>query len=201
MKKKVNEKSEKKFAGWKIKVIIIASVLVVLVALGVSAWFGIRKFAAVKYETKVALVSKQLSYCQELVTAKTRYSDIITLKKSMGFAKSYSIVKYSGILRAGIADFTDISYDVKTDGKTIVLKLPKAELLGNELTSMEVFDEKQSIFVPITTQEIFDEIEAARQSTVEELVDEGLLEEAEEYAKKIITQHMKALGFENVDIR
>lgn len=185
----------------KFKIILFTSIILVLGALAFGAWLGLKKYTTVKYETKVALVSKQLSYCQELVTAKYRYSDIVTLKKSMGFAKSYSIVKYSGILRAGIADFTDIAYDVQTDGKTITLKIPKAELLGNELTLMEVFDEKQSVFVPITTQEIFDEIEAARQSTVEELVGEGLLDEARIYAVKIIEQHMRALGFENVIIK
>ena len=66
---------------------------------------------------------------------------------------------------------------------------------------MEIFDEQQSIFVPITTQEIFDEIETARRSTVEELVDEGLLEEARVYAINIVNQHMKALGFNTVTIR
>jgi len=194
------EKKIKK-TGLKFKIILINSIILVLAALSFGAWLGVKKYTTVKYETKVALVSKQLAYCQELVTAKYRYSDIVTLKKSLGFAKSYSIVKYTGILRAGIADFTDIAYDVQTDGKTITLKMPKAELLGNEIVSMEVFDEKQSIFVPITTQEIFDEIEAARQSTVEELVGEGLLDEARIYAVKIIEQHMKALGFENVIIK
>lgn len=197
-KNKNSKNSGKKNPGLKIKLIIIISSVVILAGLCVGALFSIKKIAQVKYETKVALVSKQLSYCQELVTAKYRYSDIVTIKKSLGFSKSYSIVKYSGILRAGIADFTDISYDVAVDGKSITLKMPKAELLGNDLVSMEVFDEKQSLFVPITTQEIFDEIEAARKSTVEELVDEGLLDEARIYAINIVNQHMKALGFETV---
>lgn len=197
-KNKNSKNSGKKNSGLKIKLIIIISSVVILAGLCVGALFSIKKIAQVKYETKVALVSKQLSYCQELVTAKYRYSDIVTIKKSLGFSKSYSIVKYSGILRAGIADFTDISYDVTVDGKSITLKMPKAELLGNDLVSMEVFDEKQSLFVPITTQEIFDEIEAARKSTVEELVDEGLLDEARIYAINIVNQHMKALGFETV---
>lgn len=192
---------DKKNSKLPIKLIIIFTILLLFSGICVGAYFGLRKYAIVKYETKVALVSKQLSYCQELVTAKYRYSDIVTLKKSMGFSKSYSIVKYSGILRAGIADFTDISYDVELDGKTVTLRIPKAELLGNEITSMEIFDEKQSIFVPISTQEIFDEIESARKSTVEELIDDGLLTEAREYAVKIISQHMNALGFENIIIK
>lgn len=182
--------------------IILRIVTIILIAaiLCAAGFFGYKKLTTVKFEDKTALVDRQLSFCQELVTAKYRYSDIITLKKSMGFAKSYSIVKYTGIIRAGIADFTDISYSVSFDGKKITLKVPPAELLGNDLLSQEVFDEKQSVFVPITTQEIFDEIEEARKEAAEDMIAEGVLDEARTYAVSIITQFMYALGFEEVEI-
>ena len=93
----------------KIFVRVIVSVVIVLLLL-CGGYFGFKRFGIVRTETKLALVDRQLSYCQELVTAKYRYSDIITLKKSSGFAKSYSIIKYTGLIRAGIADITDVSY-------------------------------------------------------------------------------------------
>lgn len=183
------------------KVILrIVTIILIAAILCAAGFFGYKKTTTVKFEDKIALVDRQLSFCQELVTAKYRYSDIITLKKSMGFAKSYSIVKYTGIIRVGIADFTDISYNVSFDGKKITLKVPPAELLGNDLLSQEVFDEKQSIFVPITTQEIFDEIEEARKDAAEDMIAEGVLDEARTYAVSIITQFMYALGFEEVEI-
>jgi hypothetical protein len=125
-------------------------------------YFGWKKFTLIKTERTHALVEKQLDYCQELVTAKYRFSDIISLKKSAGFAKSYSIIKYTGLIRAGISDITDVSYSVSLDGKTITLTVPAAEILGNEIVSQGVFDEKQSIWVPISTQEVFDEIDKAK---------------------------------------
>ena len=146
------------------------------------------------------MVEKQLSLCQELVTAKYRYSDIVVIKKSMGFSKSYSIVKFTGLLRAGIADITDVAFTVSDDGKSVSLKIPAAEILGNELVSQEVFDEKQSIFVPITTQEVFDEIETARRQAAQNLVSDGVLSEARNYAVRIITQFMYSAGFETVYI-
>ena len=112
-----------------------------------GGYFGLKRFTTVKTENKLALVDRQLSYCQELVTAKYRYSDIITMKKTSGFAKSYSIIKYTGLIRAGLADITDVSYSVSLDGKTITLTVPAAEILGNEIVSQSVFDEKQSVFV------------------------------------------------------
>lgn len=179
----------------------IVTIVVIALILGAAAWFGLKKFTTVKYENKYALVDKQLSYCQELVTAKYRYSDIITLKKAAGWAKSYSIIKYTGVVRAGITDVTDVSYSISLDGKTITLEVPPAEVLGNEIVSQSVFDEKQSIFVPISTQDIFDEIERAKAEALEDMIAEGVLEEAREYAVRIIKQFMLALGFEEVKIK
>ena len=179
----------------------IVSIVVIALILLAGGFVAFKRFSVVKTENKLAMVDRQLSFCQELVTAKYRYSDIITLKKSAGFSKSYSIIKYTGIIRAGIADFTDISYSVSLDGKTITLSLPKAEVLGNEIVNLGVFDEKQSVFVPISTQEIFDEIEKAKAEAVEDMLAEGVLEDAREYASRIITQFMLALGFEEVRIK
>ena len=198
----MEDKKEKKRAGLGTRILlrIITIVLVAAIVLG-AGYFAINKFAGVKTENKLAMVDRQLSYCQELVTAKYRYSDIITLKKASGFAKSYSIIKYTGIIRAGIADITDVSYSVSLDGKTITLNVPAAEILGNEIVSQSVFDEKQSVFVPISTQEIFDEIEKAKAEAVEDMLAEGVLDDAREYSLRIITQFMLALGFEEVKIR
>ena len=205
-KKEKSPKSEKKQnsrkagLGTRIILRIVTIVLIALIVLG-SGYFGFRRFTTVKSESKLALVDRQLSYCQELVTAKYRYSDIITLKKSAGFSKSYSIIKYTGLVRAGLADITDVSYSVSLDGKTITLSVPKAEVLGNEIVSQSVFDEKQSVFVPISTQEIFDEIDRAKDQAVEDMIAEGILEDARTYAVRIITQFMLALGFEEVRIK
>ena len=189
----MEDKKEKKRTGLGTKIIL----RIVLC----GGYIGFKRFTTVKTESKLALVDRQLSYCQELVTAKYRYSDIITLKKSAGFSKSYSIIKYTGIIRAGIADITDVSYSVSLDGKTITLSVPATEVLGNEIVSQSVFDEKQSVFVSISTQEVFDEIDKAKQAAVEDMIAEGVLDDARDYAVRIITQFMLALGFEEVKIR
>ncbi len=200
-KKSKHKHSEKKSGlGTKIVLRLVTIVAIALLVLG-ALYVGYKRFSVVKTENKVALVDRQLSFCQELVTAKYRYSDIISLKKSSGFAKSYSIVKYSGLIRAGIADFTDVSYSISLDGNTITLNVPQAEILGNEIVSQSVFDEKQSVFVPISTQEIFDEIERAKAEALEDMIAEGILDDARDYAIRVITQFMLALGFEDVRIK
>lgn len=194
--KKKNQKSVSPFFN---KIIVRLVWIIILLAIFAGAsYFAIKKLTKVEKESKFAMIDKQLSYCQELVTAKYRYSDIVTIKKTSGFAKSYSIIKYTGLLRVGIADFTDISYNLSLDGKTVKIKLPEAEILGNDIVKQEVFDEKDSIFVPISTQEIFDEIDNARFQTQEDMLAEGILEDAELYAQQIIRQFLLSLGFEKI---
>ena len=194
--KKKNQKSVSPFFN---KIIVRLVWIIILLAIFAGAsYFAITKLTKVEKESKFAMIDKQLSYCQELVTAKYRYSDIVTIKKTSGFAKSYSIIKYNGLLRVGIADFTDITYKLSLDGKTVKIKLPEAEILGNDILKQEVFDEKNSIFVPISTQEIFDEIDNARFQTQEDMLAEGILEDAELYAQQIIRQFLLSLGFEKI---
>ena len=196
----VREKSGKKSLLARV-ILRISSIIAIFILAFLVFWLLTLKFGnfvEVKKESKTALVDKQLSFCQELVTAKYRYSDIITIKKAAGFSKSYSIIKYTGLIRVGIADFTDLSYELSTDEKVVTIKMPECEVLGNDIVRQEVFDEKQSIFVPITTQEVFDEIDIARQIAQEDMLAEGILKESAEYAKKIIRQFMIAAGFEDV---
>ena len=187
------------------KVLVRLTTVVTLAVLATAVfiiltWHIKNTFFSEKKEIHEAMVTQQLLSVQELITQKYRYSDIITLKKSLGFSKSYSIVKFTGIIRAGIADVSKIEFKISSDKKSIKLKVPKSEVLGNDIVEQSVFDEKRSLFVPITTQEIFEEIDSVRNSIAEEIVGEGLLEDADREAHKAIMQMMYAIGFESVQI-
>ena len=116
----------------------------------------------------------------------------------MALSKSFSIIKYTGIIRIGIPDITQADFEVYNEGKGVKIKLPDVEVLGNDITAQEVFDESHSIFVPITLDDVFVEIERSKDSTLEELIDDGILKEARENAKKVVQQIMMAAGFEEV---
>lgn len=183
------------------KIVLRVVTILVIAGIVIGCFLAVqRKYKNPEVAKKYALVEKQLSFCQELVTLKYRYSDIVSIKKTAGFSKSYSLIKYSGIIRAGIADVTDISYSVSIDGKKVYLTIPEAEILGNEIVKQDIFDENSSIFVPITTKEIFDEIKKSQDETCQDLISDGLLEDARNYAIQIITQFMHSVGFEDVVI-
>lgn len=199
VKQKTSHKRLKSKPHRRIPAILI--IILAILILGFIAVISVRSFFEIKKESTIGMVNSQLSYCQELVVGKYKYSDVIALKKSMGFAKSYSIVKFTGIIRAGIKDVSQISYEISNNRREIVLKVPPAEILGNEIISQDIFDEKQSIFVRITAQELFEEIDAAKAKAAEELITDGLLTESRNHAIMIIKQFMYGIGFETVIIK
>lgn len=157
-----------------------------------------KKWTQVTIERKNALVERSLISCSELVTVKYKYSDIVTIKKSNIFSKSYSIIRYSGIIRAGIENIEYTEFKLSPDGKSVEIILPDVTILGNELVEQSVFDEQQSIFVPIRTQEIFDEIETSRELMEETAISEGLLREARIQAENLVRTVLLSAGFESV---
>jgi hypothetical protein len=176
---------------------------VVIGALACAGYFGSKKLMSVKVEKLGALVSREISYCAELVVSKTAYSEIVTIKKQdelVGLARSYSIVRFKAVVRMGIADITRSGVGISPDAKTVYVNLPPLEVLGNDITEFEVFDEKQSIFVPIKTQEIFDEIRERQKEVLIGILRDGFKAESERHAVALVTRVLSAMGFENVKV-
>lgn len=169
----------------------------------VAASFLWKNFTKVEFEKKHALVERQLTQCAELTLYKVHYSDVVTLKKrsGLGFAKSYSIVRYTGVIRSGIQDIMDAKIDLSSDGKDLLVTLPPTVILGNDITTQSVYDEDRSIFVPITVQEVFDAIAEAKEDAASEMVAEGLMDETDRRAKLIVKQMLLPLGFRSVIIK
>ncbi len=184
-------------------VVRIFCFLILLLLICSAVFFAYKKLSAVRVERKTAAVMQSLEKCQELSVIKSRYSDIVTIKKSRiaGLAKSFSIIKYSCIIRVGFSDMSQAKVAVSSSGRGVVVKLPPCEILGNDISEIEVFDESRSIFVPITAAEIVSLINENRDKTEKQLVSEGLLEEALGQAKEILTFALLNLGFESVTVR
>ncbi len=104
-------------------------------------------------------------YCAELTTVKAVYSDVVTLKRRqvLGLAKSYSIVRYSGVIRAGIVDMGALTFTLGSDRTSVVVYLLPVQIIGAIFLLMEVLNEYKNIFAPISSQELFIEILAAKE--------------------------------------
>ena len=165
---------------------------------GKTAW---EKIGEIRTEKSHALIFRELQRCSELVTAKSAYSDIISIKKTRiaGLAKSFSIIKYSGIIRAGIPDISEAEINVSDRGKKARITLPKIAILSNDISNIEVFDESKSIFVSISVEEIMSEINFNKEAAEAEIFETGLIEEAETQAVNLIETLLRAAGFEDVE--
>lgn len=177
------------------KLIIIIALIAAIVGF---TYFGWQKGSEVTVTKSYAMVKDSLTYWQEFVTLKYQYSDIVSVKKENFFSTSYTLVKYTGIVRAGIPDISKCEINISKDGKQLNIKIPKAEILGNEIISQEVFDEKHSIFVDLTLDEVFTEIANSKEIALEEIQKQGVLEQAQAHAIKILTQLFLTAGFETV---
>ena len=194
------KKSSNSFAANLASKLILRVVTIVLIAAAVFALaaFCLSKMQAARVQNRRAAVERELSECAELVLYKMRYSDIITIKKKGAISKAFSIVRYSGVLRAGIENIRDAEVVVSPDAKSVVVKIPPTVLLGNDIQSQEVFDEQQRLFTRIGTQEIFDQIDAAKREAADEILADGLLDDADARAKQVISALLRPLGFRSV---
>ena len=194
--------SSNSFAANLASKVILRVVTIVLIAAAVFALaaFAFGKLQKVRVQNKRTAVERELAECAELVLYKMRYSDILTIKKKGAMSKAFSIVRYSGVLRAGIENIRDAEVIVSPDAKSVVVKIPPTVLLGNDIQSQEVFDEQQRLFTRIGTQEIFDQIEIAKREAADEILADGLLDDADERAKQVIAALLKPLGFATVTV-
>ena len=196
------KKSSNSFAANLATKVILRAVTIVLIAAAVFALaaFCLSKMQAARVQNRRAAVERELSECAELVLYKMRYSDILTIKKKGAISKAFSIVRYSGVLRAGIENIRDAEVEVSPDAKSVVVKIPPTVLLGNDIQSQEVFDEQQRLFTRIGTQEIFEQIEIAKREAADEILADGLLDDADERAKQVISALLRPLGFKAVTV-
>ncbi len=155
------------------------------------------------------VLQNQLTQVRELATVTYAYTNMAQFESSNDFygmkvpftTKSF-ILTYDGTIRAGV-DLTDALVEV--DGQRVMVTLPQAEILSHDIDqeSVEVFDEKTSIFNPFTVED-FTAFQADQEAAMEErALSRGLLTEARSQAETAVRQLLEAAlpeGF-GVEIR
>lgn len=164
--------------------------------IGLICFLGGRASAGGKAEnTKLdaVVLETQLSELRELATVSYRYTNMAQFQNSSDFygvkipftTKSF-ILTYDGEIKAGV----DLGQaHIEVSGKTLTVRLPEAAILSHEIDedSMEVFDEKTSIFNPFTVED-FSAFQADQKLAVEQkALDKGLLTEADQKARDSVT--------------
>ena len=144
------------------------------------------------------VLQNQLTEIRELATVTYAYTNMAQFESSNDFygmkvpftTKSF-ILTYDGTIKAGV-DLDGAAVDIS--GTTVTVTLPEARILSHEIDegSVEVFDEKTSIFNPFTVED-FTSFQADQKAAMEErALSRGLLEEARSKAVSSVKQLLAA---------
>ena len=146
-----------------------------------------------EYEIEAAL-----SQIGELTTAEYNYVGITGKtdpRRAFGFdiplTDNRVEVAYEGTIRAGYA-IDDINREIDNENRIITITLPAVTVFSHEIEDTEVAYEN-NILNPIPADEVIDLLEDAKEDELEEAIDAGLYEQAEENARAIITDTISSV--------
>jgi len=190
----------------KFKKVLILGLGIIIILGG----FFLYKQARIKEnrEFLTSQVQESIINLEELATIKYNYTNIAEYKNNLEFSginipftKKTFLVKYSGYLKAGVDDIKIDTSFIGDKNKVKVL-MGKPKILDNVIMEEEVYfyNEKDSTFNRLKFDELYSILKEEKVKTEKEIVGKGFLNDAEENAKKIITNYLKTLGFSDVEI-
>lgn len=149
-------------------------------------------------QLSAVVLESKLSEISELASVTYRYTNMAQFENSsdfygvtLPFTTKKFILTYDGTIKAGI-DLDQVRIDVT--GNAVTVRLPEARILSHEIDedSVEIFDEKTSIFNPFTVED-FTAFQAEQKQEIEEkALERGLLEEAAEQAEDSVRLLLEA---------
>nr|WP_325302149.1 DUF4230 domain-containing protein [uncultured Dysosmobacter sp.] len=164
--------------------------VVLCAAVGLAGFLGGRYAASHQEAPQLSAVvlEGRLVEISELASVTYTYTNMAQFENSddfygmkIPFTTKKFILSYDGTIKAGI-DLGDVEIEVRDNNVTVTL--PEAEILAHEIDadSVEIFDEKTSIFNPFTIED-FTAFQAAQREVMEEkALQRGLLAQAREKA-------------------
>lgn len=186
---------------------IAAVVIVVAAAFGMGAvWKGTRGGLVQEKEAITQdILQQQIQEIGELATAKYYYTNMgryeNTLQvggKNIPFTKKMFIISYDGTVKAGV-ELKDIR--VTLEDRVIRVVIPEARILSHEvdMESVTVFDEKNSIFNGLATEDVTRFLTEQHVLMEEKAVGSGILEDARKNAGNSLKALYQALLKEHED--
>lgn len=115
---------------------------------------------------------------------------------SIPFTQKSFIIAYDGTIKAGIKDIDKITYKFNDINKTVNISCPTVEILDGpyiDSSTIRVYDEKASIFNPISINDYKDFVSSEEDSCITMAKDHGLLLKAQERVREVISLHTKAM--------
>ena len=190
--------------------LIAAAVVLVCGAMLAAFLLGLRQGG--QEETPVItsdLLGERLRSAQELVTVAYYYTNMGRFENHVDFygwkvpltTKSF-IVSDDGVIKAGV-DLGGVEVEVDETGKTVTVTLPDSGILSHEIPedSIEVFDESDNIFNPITIEDYTGFTRDEKTAMEQRAIDNGLLTSADEQARSAVESLLRLMpGMESYQL-
>ena len=193
----------KKRQGLKNKIIIVLGVALLILAI-----FAYRKISVERQTNLLSnTIEEQVTKLVELATVKYNYTNIVEYDDVMKFkglnlpfTNKRFIVKYSGYIKAGI-DLADVEINMKNKD-TVALTMNKPEIVENVISEEDVYfyDEKDSVFNKISFADLYTVLIEEKEKMKEEVIEKGILNDAEKNGEEILKSFLKGMGFKNINI-
>jgi hypothetical protein len=187
------------------KRIAIAVCAVALVAVGFFAVRAVTERVA-ENRRRMAfdnLTANAVNRIAELAVLEYRYADVMELNRKFAVGGvSTSLVRFSGVVKAGIADASGITASYNPAANRVTVTLPPAVIIDNtvDIGTVKIWDLKRNIFVPISTELKIQEVTAFKDRIARELSTSGFLAEADERASVLVSSFYAAFGAE-IEVR
>ena len=190
--------------------LVLAAVVLVCGAMLAAFLLGLRQGG--QEETPVItsdLLGERLRSAQELVTVAYYYTNMGRFENHVDFygwkvpltTKSF-IVSYDGVIKAGV-DLSGVEVEVDEAGKSVTVTLPDSGILSHEIPedSIEVFDESDNIFNPITIEDYTGFTRDEKTAMEQRAIDNGLLTSADEQARSAVESLLRLMpGMESYQL-
>lgn len=118
------------------------------------------------------------------------------------FSQKYFIVAYDGKIKAGV-DLNSLEIDINSDQKLVNIAIKNSKIISHEMfdDKLEIFDEQNAIFNPIQIEDFTSFISDQKEQLELEIIEGGLLVEADEKSKEFIKQFVITLFPEDYDVQ
>ena len=150
-------------------------------------------------EISAVVLEARLLEISELASVTYQYTNMAQYEMTVPFTTKRFILTYDGVIKAGV----DLSAaQVTVSGSAVTVALPPARVLSHELDedSVEVFDERTSIFNPFTVEDVT-AFQAEQKALMEEkALQRGLLDQAREKAADSVQALLSAALPETVQL-
>ncbi|HEX7337692.1 MAG TPA: DUF4230 domain-containing protein [Gemmatimonadales bacterium] len=141
------------------------------------------------------VVVEQVRSVAQLVTSETTMRDVVVYQNSRLGSIKRSLVVVSGRISAGIDLDAGTQVDIDNAARRIQVILPRARIMGVEVTQLRTYDERSGLWNPFRPADRDTIYHLAREQLRNAALDLGVAAHAEESARRLLPALVHADGY------